>query len=211
MKKILFFLAFLALGILSSVESEAQATYGTNTSWNLDTIYTIVPNSATRNFLATRSFTVGSNNLVIIQGRVLIDYVSSGTFVGNSKAVYIQGSMDNTTWTNVPYGTNGSNGCWFGGLSTFGTCTGSYPSIVPPAIISSGTAATMSTTGTLYSTAGVDSLSFPLAGTTAQGFAYHITIMNPSYTYYRIVYSLSATGGTPALRIAQRYYFRKPY
>jgi hypothetical protein len=216
MKKILFFLACLTLGILSSVVSEAQisVTTGTNPSWNLDTTYVNVTGTTQGSF-ATKSVMVGTNNILVLVSRIMVDTLpASPTFTGNSKTVILQGSMDNTNWTAVPLTSSGALGTAYITRSFFGAISSgsaaSWPSVGLPTVATSG-AGTAIAGSSIYNAMANDSLALPLATTVKHACQLTITVPTPTYSYYRLVYTFSASGNFGALRIAHRYYFRKPY
>lgn len=212
MKKILFFLAFLALGILSNVESEAQITIATatNPSWNLDTTY-VSATGTTQNSFATKSIQVGTNNILVIQSRIMVDTLPSSPAFG-SKIVALQGSMDNTNWTLVPLTSNGALGTAHITRSLYGTISSgsaaSWPTVGLPTIATATGSGTGIAVSGLYNAMAGDTLALPLSTTVKQACQITVTVPTPTYTYYRLVYTFS---GTAAARIAQRYYFRKPY
>ena len=213
MKKILFFLACLTLGIFSGVNSKAQITVttGTNTSWNLDTTYVSVTGTTQGSF-ATKAITVPTNNILIIQGRIMIDTLpASPTF--NSKTIMVQGSMDNVSWTTVPLSSSGALGTAHITRSYFGTISAgsaaSWPTVTLPTIATSGAGTATSGAG-IYNAMAGDTLALPLASTVKQACQLTITVPTPTYTYYRLLYTFSASA-SGALRIAHKYYLRKPY
>lgn len=200
MKKILFFLAFLALGILSSVESEAQNTMTTASysPWNLDTTYFTGTTNAGIATGFSKSFSVASNMSAIIQVKIV-----GRAETPTSGHIKLWGSMDNSTWVAVPLSSASSPG-GVGRSSTY-TFGGTYPAVTVPAITSAQAIAALPIVA--------DTVAIGAAPAAASAMDFTVAINTPLYTYYRLGYMLAGSANTNEKKTTffARYYFRKPY
>ena len=200
MKKILFFLACLTLGILSSVTSEAQNTMTTAAyaPWNLDTTYFTGTTNAGIATGFSKSFTMGSNNAAIIVVKAVgrAETPASGS-------IKLWGSMDNTTWVAVPLSSvSGPGGIGRSGAYTYG---GTYPAVTVPTV----TAAQAILAVPIVA----DTIAVGAYPTSTTALDFTIAITTPLYTYYKLGYTLAGSANTNEKKTTffARYYLRKPY
>lgn len=207
MKKILLVLALTLTGFLS--QAQITFTSGTYSQWNMDTI---CANStgATGAITIGKVISVPTNFGLVLQTKLILDTLSTGTL--SSGGVFLQGSMDNVLWSNIPLGNTLANqggalvGKSYQGLNIYDP----YPASAAAAANQPLITATGALAGSTASTAS-DTLAVTAIATARHTALYTFTINNPIYTYYRIVYNLKPSATAMQLHIFTRYYLRKPY
>ena len=203
MKKILLVLAMTLTGFMS--QAQVTFTTGTYSQWNMDTIYA-ASTGASAAITTGKVISVPTNFILHIQTRLYLDTLTTATL--STGGLQLQGSMDNIQWSSVPLSSTQAN---LGGAITGKSYQGlslaaGYPA--PGAIPSVASATTLSG---ITATTAADTIAVSAIATARHVALYTFTVHNPTYTYYRVVYSLKPSATAMSLHIFTRYYLRKPY
>ena len=208
MKKILVVLAMTLTGFIS--QAQVAGTSGTNSGWNMDTVR-IASTGAVRSYYVGKTISVPTNFITTIQTRIFCDSPLTST---STAGIILQGSMDNTSWVQVPLnsGLSAGPGSAVVGYQT-GITTGApywldggYPYSTSSFVTYIDSAAALPAIPVAGDTVAVASMA-----TAKQYRFYSFVIANPTYTYYRLVYMIKPAASGHVLRVATKYYLRKPY